>query len=243
MQTVILAAGDGGRLRPHTLRTPKPLLEVARRPIIAHTMSALLDAGVRDAVVVLGDRPSVMRRGIEACAPAGLDVRFVLNAAHASGNASSLWAVRDHVTGPFLLTMADHLIEPAVFAAVLTAGDRRCRLSVDRCERHDPRARDATRALVRDGRVVALGKRIRRWNALDTGAFYCSPRVFDAITPRRRSGELGAVFAALARAGELDAADVTGRLWIDIDTPEDLAFARATMSEAAGPSEERVDVA
>jgi NDP-sugar pyrophosphorylase family protein len=41
MDAIILAAGLGTRLRPHTLTTPKPLLPIRRRPILDWTLAAL----------------------------------------------------------------------------------------------------------------------------------------------------------------------------------------------------------
>src|SRR5262249_40150468 len=52
MDAVILAAGLGTRLRPHTLTTPKPLLPVRGRPILDWTLGAL-PAAVRRVVVVV----------------------------------------------------------------------------------------------------------------------------------------------------------------------------------------------
>jgi choline kinase len=83
------------------------------------------------------------------------------------------------------------------------------------------------------GRVVDLGKGLADWNAIDTGAFWCTPRVFDVMTPKARDGEVGDVFAALARAGELEAVDVTGARWIDIDTAADLRRAEALLAREA----------
>ena len=48
---MILAAGRGERMRPLTDHLPKPLLEVAGRPLIAHIIEALRGAGVRDIVI------------------------------------------------------------------------------------------------------------------------------------------------------------------------------------------------
>src|SRR5688500_12937126 len=52
MDAVILAAGLGSRLRPHTLHTPKPLLPVRGRPILDWTFGALPTAVDRVVVVV-----------------------------------------------------------------------------------------------------------------------------------------------------------------------------------------------
>lgn len=56
MNAVILAAGDGTRLRPRTNERPKPLLEVAGQPILSHVFETVLAAGIREAVVVVGYR-------------------------------------------------------------------------------------------------------------------------------------------------------------------------------------------
>jgi MurNAc alpha-1-phosphate uridylyltransferase len=51
MKAMILAAGRGERMRPLTDHTPKPLLEVAAKPLIEHHIEALADAGFTDLVI------------------------------------------------------------------------------------------------------------------------------------------------------------------------------------------------
>jgi len=65
MDVVILAAGLGTRLRPHTLQTPKPLLSVHGRPILDWTLAALPPAVDRVVVVVhyLADQVEAYLRG------------------------------------------------------------------------------------------------------------------------------------------------------------------------------------
>jgi choline kinase len=235
MHALILAAGDGGRLHPLTDGLPKPLLKLGGRPIIDHVLDALLDAGVRDATIVVGYHGGQIRDALAEQHPRGMTLRFVENPAYDLGNARSIWAARDAMPRDrgFVLAMGDHVVEPALTAALVDRADGRCRLAVDRAAPGDPRAGEATRARIRDGRVVDLRKALDDWNALDTGVFWCTPRVFDAITPELRDGEAGAVFASLARNGELDAVDVTGRRWIDIDTPADLRAAEAMLAAEA----------
>jgi len=231
MHAVILAAGDGGRLHPHTAGVPKPLLTLGGRPILNRVLDALRAGGVDDATVVVGYHGDQIRRALVVLAPTGMRIVFAENPDFLLGNARSIWAARDAVADArgFLLAMGDHLVEPSMVAATAAGAGARCRLAVDRAAPGDPRAAEATLARVRDGRVVDLGKGLRDWNALDTGLFWCTPQLFDAMTPQLRDGEAGAVFAALARAGRLDAVDVTGSRWIDVDTEDDLRAAEAMM--------------
>ena len=53
MRAMILAAGRGERLRPLTYHTPKPMLEVGGRPLLAHQLEWLRRAGIRDVVINL----------------------------------------------------------------------------------------------------------------------------------------------------------------------------------------------
>jgi NDP-sugar pyrophosphorylase family protein len=54
VQAVILAGGQGTRLRPVTVNLPKPLVPIANRPLIEHQLRHLADRGVRDVTLALG---------------------------------------------------------------------------------------------------------------------------------------------------------------------------------------------
>jgi choline kinase len=229
MQAVVLAAGDGGRLHPLTAGVPKPLLKLHGRPILNHVLDALFAGGVDDVTVVVGYHGEQIRRALGNLSPCGVRIAFAENPDYLLGNARSIWAARHAVAAVpgFVLAMGDHLVEPSMVAALAAGAGGRCRLAVERAVPTDPRADEATLARVRDGRVLDLGKGLRDWNALDTGLFWCTPRLFEAMAPDLRDGEAGAVFAALAHAGQLDAVDVTGSRWIDVDTKDDLRAAEA----------------
>lgn len=51
MRAMILAAGKGERMRPLTLHTPKPLLQVAGVPLIEYHLRALVRAGIEEVVI------------------------------------------------------------------------------------------------------------------------------------------------------------------------------------------------
>ena len=61
MQTVVLAAGKGTRMRPLTERRPKPMLPVAGSPLLEHTVDAAVEAGASRLVLVVGYRGDLIR--------------------------------------------------------------------------------------------------------------------------------------------------------------------------------------
>ncbi|MEM7821320.1 MAG: sugar phosphate nucleotidyltransferase [Candidatus Aenigmatarchaeota archaeon] len=54
MKAVILAAGEGKRMRPLTFTRPKPLLRVANKPILHHTLEQIKKVGIDEVIVVVG---------------------------------------------------------------------------------------------------------------------------------------------------------------------------------------------
>ena len=73
---VIPVAGVGTRLRPHTHTVPKALLQVAGKPMVAHILDELRDAGVRDFVLVIGYMGDRVRQTVSRLYP-DLNLQFV----------------------------------------------------------------------------------------------------------------------------------------------------------------------
>ena len=74
MKAVVLAAGEGTRLRPKTDDRPKPLVEVAGDPILSYCFETLLDLGVTEAVVVVGyEKAKIIDRYGDAYGDLALD--------------------------------------------------------------------------------------------------------------------------------------------------------------------------
>ena len=108
MQAVILAAGEGKRVRPLTRSRPKALLPVANRPIIEYVIEALVKNGIRDIVVVVGYRKEQVIRFLNQLdMPISVVIQNKqLGTAHALKGAESL------ISGDFLLLPGDNYIDP-----------------------------------------------------------------------------------------------------------------------------------
>ena len=76
MKAMILAAGRGERMRPLTLATPKPLLEVRGRPLIAWHLAALARAGVREVIINLSWLGEQIRAALGDGAAHGVAIRY-----------------------------------------------------------------------------------------------------------------------------------------------------------------------
>jgi len=104
---VLLAAGSGTRLHPLTDNSPKCLTEVRGIPILRRLLSCLVEEGFRRLVVVVGYRDAQIRDYLERHS-SGLVIDFVDCREYATtNNIYSLWRVREHVRGPFVLIESD----------------------------------------------------------------------------------------------------------------------------------------
>jgi len=103
-RALILAAGRGRRLDPHTRVRPKPLIYVAGRPILAHLLDALRPLGVTDAAVVVGYLGDQIRAYL-ATRPVPAPQVLVQEAP--LGNGHAVYAARAFLRGPVLLQFGD----------------------------------------------------------------------------------------------------------------------------------------
>ncbi|MDD4126827.1 MAG: sugar phosphate nucleotidyltransferase [Methanomicrobium sp.] len=107
MQAVILAGGEGSRLRPLTRGQPKVMIPVANRPVIDYVIEALLKNGIRDIIVVVGYRHEQVIRYLN-----GLDIEVkVVVQKKQLGAADALRSAESLITGDFLLLAGDNYID------------------------------------------------------------------------------------------------------------------------------------
>jgi UDP-N-acetylglucosamine diphosphorylase / glucose-1-phosphate thymidylyltransferase / UDP-N-acetylgalactosamine diphosphorylase / glucosamine-1-phosphate N-acetyltransferase / galactosamine-1-phosphate N-acetyltransferase len=108
MQAVILAAGEGKRVRPLTRNRPKAMIPVANHPIIEYVIDALLKNGIRDIIVVVGYRKEQVTRFLN-----GLDVPIdVVVQNKQLGTAHALQCAESRIKGDFLVLPGDNYIDP-----------------------------------------------------------------------------------------------------------------------------------
>src|SRR6202451_3865224 len=109
-QCLILAAGNGTRIRTVSGNLPKPLVDFRGKPIIEHIVQRAKQAGIESFVIVVGYRSDLIRNWFEDRS-LGVSITFVVNPDyHKSNGVFALQAI-SAIHENFLLLMADHLFD------------------------------------------------------------------------------------------------------------------------------------
>ncbi|MEI8308020.1 MAG: sugar phosphate nucleotidyltransferase [Chloroflexales bacterium] len=107
MKVMILTAGLGTRLRPHTYSKPKPLVSVAGKPVLAHIIDDLLDIQIDELICVtgyLGDQIESYVRGRYT-----MPLRFLVQK-EMRGQSDAIYLAKDIADGPMLVVFGDGLV-------------------------------------------------------------------------------------------------------------------------------------
>ena len=236
---VILAAGEGRRLAMPE-KGPKPTHKVLGLSLGERTILACMAAGVSRFIVVLGSQAEAVRAHFaEVSMRRGCDVEFVVAADWHLGNGISALAAKNSILDDrFLLVMADHLVSTALIQQVLhtALGDREVCLAVDQNTTRVFDPDDATKVQIKHGTIECIGKHLDVWNAVDTGVFLATPALFDALADAAAQGHysLSDGIEELAKTGQARTADVTGQVWLDVDTPASLREAKRRLLGSLG---------
>ena len=229
MKCLIVAAGQGIRLREKG--GLKPLVPLKGISLIEHVILRARRAGIDEFLVVVGYRMEDLRTELEMIS-ARHDVRItpIVNPDWKRANGVSLFAAKPYLQEPFLLTMCDHLTDPAIYRSLIDASfdPDTVTLAVDYntgSPLNDPD--DVTRVRCSEGRIEQIGKLLPDYNAIDTGTFLCGPIIFRALEESQARGDdsISGAMTTLAAWRKAHVLDVDGKLWVDVDDP--VAFGKA----------------
>ena len=251
MNAIILAAGQGTRLRPFTDHVPKCMVEVRKRPILHHQLHTLANEGINHIIVVCGYREEKINHpGIEK----------VFNPEYATTNmVYSLFCAESNIKPPFILCYGDIIYHPDTLRQIIN-DDRDIVIASDRnwyqywssrCE--DPLSDAETFRKGDNGKVLSLGKKASHVEEIEgqfIGMIKFSMRGWDLMREEyhacRKNPECAAnawnsgrslhlaymtdILNHLAGKGQLHYSEIN-RGWFEIDNHDDLKVAEESMWE------------
>ena len=145
MQAVVLVGGEGTRLRPLTLETPKPMVPVMNMPFLERTLRRLKEAGIDDVILPAGYLPEAITSYFGDGSRLGMRLRYVIEETPL-GTAGALKNVEQYITGPFFVLNGD-VLTSLDLRAMMADHQRTGGLATIHLIRvEDPSARSSTRS-------------------------------------------------------------------------------------------------
>ncbi|WP_226479898.1 sugar phosphate nucleotidyltransferase [Natrinema amylolyticum] len=233
---VVLAAGEGARLRPLTKYRPKPMLPAATKPILEYVFDALVEAGITEITVVVGyGRTHVQSHFGSTYRDASIEY-VVQDKQLGSGHA--LLAAESEVSEPRLVLNGDQLVASRIVEDVRTAHDDGNAIATLGLIRHEDVDGYGGVICEDDGRVAEIVERPRddRTYQLNAGVYAFDPELFEYLRgPEPQLSEYSLVDGiANAIDAEATVRGVTSEgIWMDATYPWDLLEVTETLFEHA----------
>jgi mannose-1-phosphate guanylyltransferase/phosphomannomutase len=227
MKAVIMAGGEGTRLRPLTSNQPKPMLPMANRPMMEHVVALLRQHGFEDIVVTVAFMANAIRSYYGDGSEFGVRMVYATEETPL-GTAGSVNNARQELDERFVVISGDVLTDLDLAALV---------------DYHHSKGALATIALKAVENPLEFGIVITRedgsierflekptWgqvfsDTINTGIYVLEPEIFDFIADNRAVDFSEEVFPAVLEAGKPLFGYVAGGYWEDVGTLE--AYLRA----------------
>jgi len=222
-------AGTGSRLRGSAETIAKPLIPIGGRPLISYALESFEKAGVERIHAVVGPNGDELEAAVAPLLPSRMQFSPISNLNWKKQNGVSLLTAAGKVRAPFFLAMGDHLFEASILNRLLAESDpARLNLAIDRKIDSIFDLDDAMKVRIDGNRLVAIGKSLADYNAIDTGIFLCPETIFDALRRVLRNDDcaLADGVRLMAEEGNALAIDIREAWWQDVDTPGMLARAQ-----------------
>ena len=237
--------GEGTRLRPLTLSTPKTLLPVAGRPVIERVVEHLAQHGVDEVVLSLGYKPDALLAAYPDGRCGEVRLRYAIESTPLDTAGAIAFAAREAGIHDetFIVVNGDVLTEIDVSALVEFHRQRDGMASIALTPVEDP-SRFGVVAVDARGRVEAFVEKPPAAEApskmINAGIYVLEPAFLERVPAGRRVSVEREVFPALVEARLLYALG-SDALWTDMGTPEkyleaNLAWARQERCLTGAPA-------
>lgn len=234
---VVLAAGEGTRLRPLTHNRPKPMLPAANQPILEHVLDALVDAGMERICLVVGYKRSRVQ---EHFGPRyrNTPIQYVVQEKQV-GSGHALLQAKEHVDNPFVVVNGDQLVDGASVTRVTETFEQRPGAVMAIVDRPDASQYGVVELDGEEVEELVEKPDTDDYRLINAGVYAFTQNIFDVIdNTARRGGEL-VLSDAITR--HIEESSVRGvhidGLWADATYPWDLLDVASEVLERGRASE------
>jgi UDP-N-acetylglucosamine diphosphorylase/glucosamine-1-phosphate N-acetyltransferase len=182
LKAVILAAGEGSRMRPLTYTRPKVMLPVANKPIMEHLLIEIKKAGINEVIIIVGYHDEQVRQYFGDGSKWGIDIKYCTQRKQ-MGTADAVKAVENLVDGNFLMVNGDVIIGEKEILPIIS----RNRNTMTVIEVED--TEDLGLVEVGGEKVIRIYEKVENppSNLANTGLYMFTPEIFEAVSQTTKS--------------------------------------------------------
>ena len=227
MKAVIMAGGEGTRLRPLTSNQPKPMLAMANRPMMEHVVALLRQHGMTDIVVTVAFMANAIRTYFGDGSELGVRMVYATEETPL-GTAGSVLNARDELDERFLVISGDVLTDIDLSGVVEFHERRGALATLALCAVENPL--EFGIVIVDESGAIERFLEKPTWgqvfsDTINTGIYVLEPEIFDFIPAGRPVDFSGEVFPDVLARGRPIYGYVAEGYWEDVGTTE--AYLRA----------------
>ncbi|MGH2693736.1 MAG: sugar phosphate nucleotidyltransferase [Actinomycetota bacterium] len=222
VQALVMAGGEGSRLRPLTSNTPKPMLPVANRPIMEHIVGLLRGHGFTDIVATVQFLSSIIRNYFGDGSDLGVSLSYSTEEVPL-GTAGSVLNARDLLAGTVLVISGDALTDVDLTEAIAFHREKEASATLVLKRMQDPLEFGIVMTS-EDGRIERFLEK-PTWgqvfsDTVNTGIYVLEPEVLDMIPPDQPHDFSSELFPAMLDKGLPVYGFVTDAYWTDVGNTE-----------------------
>ncbi len=222
MKAVIMAGGEGTRLRPLTSNAPKPLLPLVNRPMMEHIVDLLRTHGFDEIVVTVAFMANAIRNYFGDGSEFGVKMEYATEESPL-GTAGSVRNAMDHLNERFLVISGDVLTDIDLSAIVKFHDDHGALATIGLAHVENPL--EFGIVITREDGTIERFLEKPTWgqvfsDTINTGIFVLEPEIFDFIAPDKPVDFSSEVFPALLADGKPLYGAITDGYWEDVGTLE-----------------------
>jgi len=220
MKAVIMAGGEGTRLRPQTSNLPKPMLPLVGRPMMEHIVSLLRRHGITDIVVTLAFLPNAIRSYFGDGSELGVRMVYATEETPL-GTAGSVRNARDELTERFLVISGDVLTDIDLTSMLQFHEKNNALATLALCAVENPL--EFGIVITREDGSIERFLEKPGWgqvfsDTINTGIYVLEPEIFDVIPEGRAVDFSAEVFPAVLEAEGPIFGYVANGYWEDVGT-------------------------
>ena len=220
MKAVIMAGGEGTRLRPLTSNQPKPMMPIANRPMMEHIVELLKKHGFDEIVVTVAFQANAIRTYFGNGSEFGVQMVYATEETPL-GTAGSVRNAMDELDEAFLVISGDVLTDIDLGAIVEFHRDRKAMATIGLKSMENPL--EFGIVITRDDGSVERFLEKPTWgevfsDTINTGIYVLEPEIFDYIEPDKPVDFSSDVFPRMLDDGRPVFGSITEGYWEDVGT-------------------------